>query len=264
MSTKSDIDYDFITAGLAVGNVASRAVSGFVAVVTILATDRPGILADELYGAPTVPNGGTVDDWCDGACLVPVLYVDLADGESKSFGTNMHELDDRLLTSITAFIAAHIARGPVLVHCGAGISRSAAVVVAYFCRYAGMSYTEALAFVRSRRPMSTFDNVFVSKPLTAANLQRAIDDMTASCSIPIAIAPDALIMPLSLVESSLNSARRLSRRLARPVQTGRYEQRRRRRVEGVWESQLRRRAAVERELTDTLLFVEMLEDWHVT
>ena len=53
----SEPAYNFITDRLAIDDVASRVVPGFVAVVSILATDRPGILADELYGAPEVPNG---------------------------------------------------------------------------------------------------------------------------------------------------------------------------------------------------------------
>lgn len=40
----------------------------------------------------------------------------------------------------------------VLVHCGAGISRSATVVVAYVMRYKQMSFTEALQYVKDRKP----------------------------------------------------------------------------------------------------------------
>jgi len=53
-------EYDFVTDRLAIGNVASRATPGFVAVVSILATDRPGTLACEVTGAPEVPNGAQV------------------------------------------------------------------------------------------------------------------------------------------------------------------------------------------------------------
>lgn len=41
--------------------------------------------------------------------------------------------------------------GPILVHCSAGISRSASFVIAYLIRYKNMSVNEALAFCRSRR-----------------------------------------------------------------------------------------------------------------
>ncbi len=118
---------------------------------------------------------------------IPVLIVDIADGEAsrkrlrhssecdrdprdeewtcvshcpKQVG---HEGDrdlDFYLDDATTFIADHIAKGCVLVHCGAGISRSAAVVIAYLCRYAGMSYAEALAFVKAKRPQVAPADVF--------------------------------------------------------------------------------------------------------
>lgn len=140
-------DYTFITDRLAIGNVTARSVPGWVAIVTLLATDRPGILWDELKTAPKVPNGVA----CDELGGVPVLHVDIADGESFRFGPGSHRLDD-YLESAAAFIARHINAGCVLVHCGAGISRSAALVIAYLCRYTGMSYVEALGFVQTRRP----------------------------------------------------------------------------------------------------------------
>lgn len=149
MSTNSEIDYTFITDRLAVGNVASRAVPGFEAVVSCLATDRPGILWAEYPTRHLLPDG------------VASHLVDIADGESWAFGRDAHRLEN-YLDDATAFIAAHITRGCVLVHCGAGISRSAAVVVAYLCRYAGMSYTEALAFVKQRRPCVAPADVFAA------------------------------------------------------------------------------------------------------
>ena len=165
--TANTVDYNFITDRLAIGNVASRAVPGFCAVVTILATDRPGTLACEQTGAPSVPNGdvwhhewyaslGRQRVWSKNE--IPVLILDLADGESsseRSAFSCQHENDrdlDYYLDDATAFIAEHLKRGCVLVHCGAGLSRSAAVVIAYLCRYAGMSYSEALGFVKARRP----------------------------------------------------------------------------------------------------------------
>lgn len=160
-------DFSFITDRFAVGNVASRSTPGFVAVVSVLATERPGILCDETYGAPEVQ--GSDKRWLnpkDALAIsldlisVPVLHIDLADGEGAYLGPahdrhgnshRPHDLAD-YLDDVTAFIAAHIHRGCVLVHCGAGRSRSVAVVVAYLCRFAGMSYSEALAFVKARRP----------------------------------------------------------------------------------------------------------------
>lgn len=155
-------DYDFVTDRLAIGNVASRATPGFVAVVSVLAT-APW---DEVTGAPLVPNEDRIPASSEARTLpwhglspeydrTPVLHIDLTDGESKRVRpdngeTYGHDLDE-YLDDATSFITAHIRRGCVLVHCGAGKSRSVAVVIAYLCRYAGMSLTEALAFVSARR-----------------------------------------------------------------------------------------------------------------
>lgn len=152
MSLTSDISYDFITSRLAVGNVASRAVEGFVAVVSLLATAP----VDEVYGAPLVPFGQLLplrpSSVGYGDKTVPTLHIDINDdeGPSSPLGDGRDLAD--YLDDATSFIAAHLRRGCVLVHCGAGKSRSVAVVVAYLCRYAGMSYTEALTLVKSRRP----------------------------------------------------------------------------------------------------------------
>ena len=153
-------NFHFVTDRLAVGNVASRATPGFCAVVSILATDRPGTLACEVTGAPEVPESETVKakpggrfPWAGLILEQPnhVLHIDLADGESHALGP-AHDrygkehpsrgLED-YLDDATSFIAAHIRRGCVLVHCVAGTHRSVAVAVAYFCRYAGMNLYEA-------------------------------------------------------------------------------------------------------------------------
>ena len=145
----STSDYSFITDRLAIGNVASRATPGFCAVVSILATDRPGVGVDQLAHAPPLPREFLRDR--QNACL----HIDLADNEDRktmlSVANAAHSLTD-YLDDATSFIAAHLRRGCVLVHCGAGKSRSVAVVIAYLCRYAGMSFVEAAAFVAERRP----------------------------------------------------------------------------------------------------------------
>lgn len=162
-------DFSFITDRLAVGDVASRSTPGFVAVVSVLATERPGVICDELYGAPEIDDSVVVAPrkvhhflYHDTTSIgkLPILHVDLADGEGAYLGPahdrqgiahTPHDLAD-YLDDVTTFIAAYIHRGCVLVHCGAGRSRSVAVVVAYLCRYAGMSYSEALSLVKARRP----------------------------------------------------------------------------------------------------------------
>jgi len=119
-------DYDFITDRLAIGDVASRSTDGFCAVVSLLSSAP----FDEQYKAPPVPKG------------VPVLLIDQRDGGD---GLEQH------LDAACAFIAEHIAKGCVLVHCGAGLSRSVSVVAAYLCRYAGMSLVESVNYIKERR-----------------------------------------------------------------------------------------------------------------
>jgi hypothetical protein len=156
-------DYNFITDRLAIGNVASRATPGFCTVVSLLAT-QPW---DEVTGAPEILGAYPFEaqpcrKWDDlhvsylPVGCVPVLHIDISDGETRrvrpdngeTYGNDL----DTYLDDATSFIAAHILRGCVLVHCGAGKSRSVAVVIAYLCRYAGMSFVEAAAFVAERRP----------------------------------------------------------------------------------------------------------------
>lgn len=140
--------FSFVTDRLAVGDATSRATPGWCAVVSVLGNrGRPG---DEWLGAPPVPGGVEIT----GADVfeklrilkehpdrIPVLCQDLADGEP---GT------DRLMLAATCGFVAR--RGRVLVHCGAGLSRSPAVCAAYLRRYAGMSAGQALGLLARRRP----------------------------------------------------------------------------------------------------------------
>lgn len=129
------MDYDFITDRLAIGDVASRAETGFVAVVSLLSSEP----YDEQYKAPAVPIG------------VPVLLIDIGDGRS---GLESH------LGAACSHISEYITHGCVLVHCGAGLSRSVAVVAAYLCRYAGMNLSEAVNFIKQRRQGACPADVF--------------------------------------------------------------------------------------------------------
>lgn len=181
MATDYSKDFNFITDRLAIGSLASRSTPGFVAVVSVVTVEgrhrgRPWS-AELTAKAPQVPGGVAVgrgpSDLAVGAQITLdtrhplVLFIDIADGESSAgrpFAYQPPHEDDRdldfYLDDATSFIAANIKRGCVLVHCGAGISRSAAVVIAYLCRYAGMSYTEALAFVKAKRPQVAPADVF--------------------------------------------------------------------------------------------------------
>lgn len=184
MTTDYSKDFNFITDRLAIGNLASRSTPGFAAVVSVVTVEgrhrgRPWS-AELTEKAPQVPRQRHAptcerdprdEEWtCSTGCMrgvpIPILIVDIADGEASSGMTaysSTHEDDrdlDFYLGDATEFIATHIRRGCVLVHCGAGISRSAAVVIAYLCRYAGMSYAEALAFVKTKRPQVAPADVF--------------------------------------------------------------------------------------------------------
>lgn len=171
-------DFNFITDRLAIGNLASRSTPGFVAVVSVVTIEgrhrgRPWS-AELTAKAPQVPGGTSIEGLTEALDInhytvkgpTPVWIVDIADGEAsgtKTAYSSTHEDDrdlDFYLDDATEFIAANIKRGCVLVHCGAGISRSAAVVIAYLCRYAGMSYAEAFAFVKARRPQVAPADVF--------------------------------------------------------------------------------------------------------
>lgn len=172
-------DFNFITDRLAIGNLASRSTPGFVAVVSVVTVEgrhqgRPWS-AELTKKAPQVPGGVPMDGLTEALDIndftargsTPVWIVDIADGESSAgrpFAYQPPHEDDRdldfYLDDATSFIAEHIRKGCILVHCGAGISRSAAVVIAYLCRFAGMSYVEALAYVKARRPQVAPADVF--------------------------------------------------------------------------------------------------------
>lgn len=58
------------------------------------------------------------------------------------------------MDNVTSFIHSLISKGNnVLVHCRAGVSRSASVVIAYLIRYYGMTPRDAYSYVKNRRPI---------------------------------------------------------------------------------------------------------------
>jgi len=60
--------------------------------------------------------------------------------------------------------AAVAAKGIILVHCNAGMSRSASFVIAYLIRELGYSFEDALVFSRSKRE-KIFPNTGFQKQL---------------------------------------------------------------------------------------------------
>lgn len=68
------------------------------------------------------------------------------------------------LDDATAFIERQRKlKRPVLVHCYAGISRSATVVIAYLMRYRGLSFDAAYALVKLKRPCINPNSGFVTQ-----------------------------------------------------------------------------------------------------
>ncbi len=65
------------------------------------------------------------------------------------------EADPEHLKGAVEWMEAHAADSRVMVCCRAGMGRSVSVVIAYFCCVRGMSYEEAVLFIKTRRPGAT-------------------------------------------------------------------------------------------------------------
>lgn len=81
------------------------------------------------------------------------LRLDLADGQNE-----VSTEDDlyRVAEGAYRYINSILRRDPkvkILVHCRAGISRSSSIVVYYLMRRRGMSYDQALKYLKDRRPI---------------------------------------------------------------------------------------------------------------
>jgi dual specificity MAP kinase phosphatase len=72
-------------------------------------------------------------------------YIPAVDADSFNLALYFEEAAD--------FIEAARAQGHVLVHCMAGVSRSATLVLAYLVRKQGLSLPEAYSRVKARRPI---------------------------------------------------------------------------------------------------------------
>ena len=59
----------------------------------------------------------------------------------------------RHFPSAIQFIQEGISKGGVLVHCHAGVSRSASCVIAFLMKTQGMSFDDAFKFASARRPI---------------------------------------------------------------------------------------------------------------
>ena len=78
---------------------------------------------------------------------------DLADADIK----------DYFFSSITFIDKALKEKGTVLVHCNAGRSRSASIILAYFIYKYGLSCDDALQKLRSKRPSANPNPGFISQ-----------------------------------------------------------------------------------------------------
>ena len=84
------------------------------------------------------------------------LTVDVLDGPEEPISAHFER--------VNAFVgAARAAGGVVLVHCHGGVSRAAALVCAYLIAAEGLSYDEALARLRSVRPVVSPNPGFASQ-----------------------------------------------------------------------------------------------------
>jgi protein phosphatase slingshot len=103
------------------------------------------------------------------------------DGNPRFPGILYHDVpiadpDERLsefLPDLVAFIDESRRRGPVLLHCVAGISRSPAVAICYLHERHGMSLLAALNHVRSRRPVADPHPLFL-RVIQEYYLQRGV------------------------------------------------------------------------------------------
>ena len=75
--------------------------------------------------------------------------------------------DPARLDRAVAWLESRSPGSRTMVCCRVGMGRSASVVIAYFCCSQGMSYEDAVAFVKARRPGAT--------PLP--NLQKTIEEV---------------------------------------------------------------------------------------
>lgn len=116
-----------------------------------------------------------------------------------------HDVLHTLVSDTVAFIRTQLALGRrVLVHCAAGISRSATIVIAYLMQRDGLAFPEALQRVREVRPFVRPNSRFeaylrwraLNVPSTVARLDDWQDDprFAAAVECPIHQVDDTLFI----------------------------------------------------------------------
>ena len=73
------------------------------------------------------------------------MFIDIPDRDNEDLGQHFEKAVEFIDNAIES-------GGTILVHCIAGVSRSASCVIAYLMKKRGMSLDEALAHTKSRRP----------------------------------------------------------------------------------------------------------------
>lgn len=122
---------NFVTSRLAVGDIRSRYQPGWRCIVTCC-TDS------QIREAGFDPE---LHRFSGHLLRIPFLDGELPD-----------DMAQKIAASREAIGRGIAAGGQVLVHCGAGVSRSVFVLLDYLMASTGMSTTEALAFVRRSHP----------------------------------------------------------------------------------------------------------------
>lgn len=81
----------------------------------------------------------------------------------EAFDTPSFRIIDILDECCDYIHSAVVSGGCVLVHCNAGVSRAASIVMAYLMRHYGMSFDEAFRFVKSKRSFVRPNEGFVKQ-----------------------------------------------------------------------------------------------------
>lgn len=85
---------------------------------------------------------------------------------TDKFKTMHISLDDHPNENITAYFQdahAFIRQAPTLIHCYAGISRSASLVIAYLISHLNMSLDDAITYCKKRRPRINPNHGFIQQ-----------------------------------------------------------------------------------------------------
>jgi protein-tyrosine phosphatase len=99
---------------------------------------------------------------CNPICYNPIVKIFKYDIEDNSDSDNLYKFFNQTIPNIHNIINECIdKKEPILVHCQAGMSRSAAVIITWLMFYKNITYEEAYKYVKERRPVITPNATFV-------------------------------------------------------------------------------------------------------